>query len=145
METKEKTYKPKNIEEISSESDEVESDTEGVSKKLVKLINKSEADGEVPAKRQARVLSPVKPEPALEVDPNVRKNIFGNTKKNDSVMERLPVKRNIDVPSTQKKSSAEATSSQVRDLHVDLDMLKKLQEVIIDVSIAIMDLIEKEL
>lgn len=142
----EKTYKPKNIKEISLESDEEESDTERVTKQLGKLISDSESDGEMPAKRRERGLSPVKPEPSLEVDSKIRRNILQKTCKNNSVIEKLPVKRNMDIPSTQKKSFAEVTRSQVGELHVDLDMLKKLQEeVVIDGSTAIMDLIEEEM
>lgn len=82
----------------------------------------------------------------MEVYPNIRKGILKNTEKNNTVMKKLPVKKNINVPTVPKKSFAETTNSQVKDLHFNLDMLKKLQEeIVIDGNTAIMDLIEEEI
>lgn len=71
-----------------------------MSKDIVKLIGEeSDSDYEVPAKRQTRSLSPIKPEKTLNIDPKVMKNALNSIEKNDAYVEKIVTERNIDVPS----------------------------------------------
>lgn len=71
-----------------------------MSKYIVKLIGEeSDSDYEVPAKRQTRSLSPIKPEKTLNIDPKVMKNALNSIEKNDAYVEKIVTERNIDVPS----------------------------------------------
>lgn len=71
-----------------------------MSKYIVKLIGEeSDSDYEVPAKRQTRSLSPIKPEKTLNIDPKVMKNALKSIEKNDAYVEKIVTERNIDVPS----------------------------------------------
>lgn len=57
------------------------------------IIKESDSDYEVPAKRQARRLSPIKPEETVEVDPIIRKDVLKNSEKNVEYVRKIASKR----------------------------------------------------